>query len=67
MLSDKIIKIELENYILYDKLNTLAAEYAIAVDHLVNISIRRLIDDVEFVRELRKGNVISATHQDEQK
>lgn len=53
MLNDKIIKVELEDYILYDKLNTLAIEYTTTVDYLTNISIRRLIDDVEFFRKLR--------------
>ena len=36
MPDDRIIKVELEDYILYDKLNTLAIEYATSVDRLVN-------------------------------
>ena len=53
MLNDKTIKVELEDYILHDKLRTLAIEYSISIDRLVEISIERLIDDVEFFRELR--------------
>ena len=67
MFNDKTVKVEFEDYILLDKLNALAIEYALAVDRLINISIRRLIDDVEFVRGLRKDESISATRQDEQK
>jgi len=66
MSSDRTIKVEIEDYIMYDKLNSLVIEYMTTVDRLVNVSIRRLIDDVEFVRELRMGNISAAPHQDEQ-
>ena len=40
-----------------DTLHILASEYSINVDLLVSIAVKRLIDDVEFVRDLRTGNV----------
>lgn len=49
--------IQLTNPMLYDRLNILSAEYSIAVGQLVNIAVRRLIDDVDFVRELRMGKI----------
>ena len=66
MPDDKIIKIELKDYMLYDQLHILAAEYSVAPDFLLNIAIKRLLDDVEFVRELRKGKAIPAHRQDGQ-
>ena len=53
--SDKLIKVELDDYILLDKLNSLSIEYATSVDWLINISVRRLVNDVDFFRELRKS------------
>lgn len=49
--------IQLTNPMLYDRLNILSAEYSIAVGQLVNIAVRRLIDDVDFMRELRMGKI----------
>lgn len=40
---------------LYDRLRTLSAEYDLSIEHLVNMAVRRLIDDVDFVRSLRTG------------
>jgi hypothetical protein len=42
---------------LSDKLYTLAAEYAVPPDLLVNLAVKRLIDDVEFLRSLRAGKL----------
>jgi hypothetical protein len=66
MLNDKIIRVEIEDYLLYDRLYTLAAEYAISVDYLTNAAIRRFINDAVFFRELRKGITTPAPHQGEQ-
>lgn len=53
-----------ENYIirfadpmLYDRLHTLSAEYSLSVDTIVNIAVKRLIDDVDFVRNIRLGKL----------
>lgn len=40
---------------LYDRLHTLSAEYSLGTDLLTNIAVKRLLDDVEFVRNLRIG------------
>ena len=45
---------------LYDRLWTLSAEYDLSVEYLVNMAVRRLMDDVEFVRNLRIGKVEGA-------
>jgi hypothetical protein len=66
MLNDKTIKVEIEDYILYDRLNALAVEYATTVDQLVNISVKRLFHDLEFFWQLRKGNFTPTSLQDEQ-
>ena len=70
MHNDKTIKIDLEDYLMYDKLGVLAIEYTTTINHLANIAIHRLIDDIEFFRGLRKGENIStvhpATHPNEQ-
>ena len=41
----------------YDRLHILSAEYAIPVESLVNKAAERLLDDVEFMRRLRMGNM----------
>ena len=66
MISDKTIKVELEDYLMYDKLGSLAIGYAISIDRLVNHAIRRLVNDVEFVQELRLERTKTAPRQDEQ-
>ena len=49
--------IQLTNPMLYDRLQTLAAEYSIPIDLLVTIAVKRLLDDVELVRNLRAGKI----------
>ena len=49
--------VQLKEAILYDRLNTLSAEYSVSVELLVNLAVKRLIDDVDFVRGLRTGKV----------
>lgn len=48
---------QLTNPMLYDRLHTLSAEYSVSVELLINAAIKRLIDDVDFVRSLRTGTV----------
>ena len=45
------------NPMLYDRLHTLSAEYAVSVEVLINASVQRLVDDVDFVRDLRMGKI----------
>ena len=49
--------IRLTDPMLYDRLHTLSAEYSISVEWLANIAVKRLIDDVDFVRNLRSGKL----------
>ena len=53
---EKII-IHFANPLLHDKLNTLAAEYSVSIDLLVKLAVKRLIDDVELLRNLRAGKI----------
>ena len=47
-------KVWLNDPMLYDRLHTLSAEYSVPVELLVNLAVKRLIDDVDLVRSLRK-------------
>ena len=51
------IMVEFGDSLLYDRLHTLSAEYSVPVDSLINVAVKRLIDDVDFVRSLRTGKV----------
>ena len=47
--------VQLTDPMLYDRLRTLSAEYNLSVESLVNAAVKRLVDDVDFVRSLRMG------------
>ena len=49
--------IQLTSPMLYDRLHVLSAEYSVSVEFLANIAIKRLLDDVNFVRNLRAGKI----------
>lgn len=49
--------VQLTNAMSYDRLHTLAAEYSMSVDTLINLAVKRLISDIDFVRNLRTGKV----------
>ncbi len=49
--------VQLADAMLYDRLHTLSAEYSISVEALINIAVRRLVGDIDFVRNLRTGRV----------
>ena len=49
--------IQLTNPLLYDRLHTLSAEYSVSVELLVNIAVKRMIQDIDFVRGLRIGKI----------
>ena len=51
------MKIELSDPMLYDRLHTLSAEYSVSVELLVNLAVRRLVDDIDSVRTLRIGKI----------
>ena len=45
---------------LYDRLHTLSVEYSLPVELLVNVAVKRLVNDVYFVRGLRIGQIEGA-------
>ncbi len=49
--------VPLTNPMLYDRLHILSAEYSISVEQLVNAAVKHLLDDVDFVRNLRTGKI----------
>ena len=49
--------IYLTDGMLYDKLHRFAAEYSLPVEVLVNLAVKRLEDDIEFVRSIRSGKL----------
>ncbi len=49
------LKVELTNPMLRDKLHILSVEYNLPEEMLVNGAVKRLVDDVDFVRNLRIG------------
>lgn len=53
----EIITIQLIDPMLYDRLHTLSVEYSLSADLLISLAIKRLLDDVEFIRNLRSGKI----------
>lgn len=49
--------VRLTDSMLYDRLQILSAEYTLSVELLVNIAVKRLIDDIDLIRELRAGKI----------
>lgn len=50
-------KVEITNPMLYDRLHTLSVEYSLSVETLINVAVKRMVDDVDFVRNLRAGKI----------
>lgn len=55
MFEKETFSVQLADPMLYDRLHTLSAEYSVSVEQLVNVAVKRLVDDVDFVRNLRMG------------
>lgn len=51
------VTVQLEEPMLFDKLHTFSAEYSVSMDLLVNLAIKRLIDDIDLIRNLRTGKI----------
>ena len=49
--------IQLEEPMLFDRLHTLSTEYSVSMDLLVNLAIKRLIDDIDLIRNLRTEKI----------
>ena len=60
MFERETFSVQLTNPMLYDRLHTLSAEYSLSVEMLVNVAVKRLVEDVDFVRSLRTGKVEGA-------
>jgi hypothetical protein len=55
--SKEDFRVWITNPMAYDRLHTLSAEYSVSVELLVNLAVKRLVDDVDFVRSLRVGDI----------
>lgn len=53
------LSVRVTEAMLYDRLHTLSNEYSISVELLVNIAVKRLLNDIDFVRNLRMGKIES--------
>ena len=42
---------------IFNMLHILAVEYSVSTDLLINVAIKRLIDDIDFIRDLRAGKI----------
>ena len=51
------VTVQLEELMLFDKLHTLSAEYSVSMDLLINLAIKRLINDIDLIRNLRTGKI----------
>ena len=60
MFERETFSVQLTNPMLYDRLHTLSADYSVSVEVLVNAAVKRLVDDVDFVRSLRTGKTEGA-------
>lgn len=49
--------LEIADALLYDRLHTLFAEYDISIEWLAELAVKRLLDDVELVRNLHAGRI----------
>lgn len=56
MFERETFTVQLTDPMLYDRLRTLSAEYDLSTESLVDVAVRRLMDDIDFVRSLRTGN-----------
>ena len=57
MLEKETFSVQLTDPMLYDRLRSLSTEYDLSAETLVNIAVKRLIDDVDFIRSLRAGEM----------
>ena len=55
MFEKEIFTVQLTDPMLFDRLRILSAEYDLSVESLINAAVKRLVDDIDFVRSLRTG------------
>ena len=51
---EKYVTTQIPDY-LFDKISDLAKEYSMFPDELTAIAVKKLLDDIDFVRSLRSG------------
>jgi hypothetical protein len=51
------ITIQITIPLLFDRLYMLATEYSVSAELLINVAVKRLVDDVDFIRNLRAGKI----------
>ena len=51
------LTIQFNDPLLFDRLHTLSVAYSLPKDLLVNLAIKRLLDDVDLIRNLRAGKI----------
>lgn len=51
------ITIQFSDPMLYDRLHILSVEYSLSADLLISLAVKRLLDDVEVIRDMRSGKV----------
>lgn len=49
--------VQIKDPMLYDRVHILSDEYSVSIEKLINVALKRLVDDVDFVRNLRTGNI----------
>ena len=49
MFERETFTVQLTDPMLYDRLRTFSAEYDLSLESLVNVAVKRLVDDVDFV------------------
>lgn len=49
--------VQITDPMLYDRVHILSDEYSVSVERLINVALKRLVDDVDFVRSLRTDNI----------
>ena len=55
-LSEKFM-IRMTDPMLYDRIHILSAEYSVSIEAIVNMAVKRLLNDIDFVRDLRIGKI----------
>jgi hypothetical protein len=53
MAQEHTLNIKFANPMLFDRLHTLAQDYAIPIETLIELAVERLIENVDFIRKLR--------------
>lgn len=53
----EMVTIHISNLLLLDRLRILAVEYSVSIELLLNLAAKRLVDDVDLLRNLRTGKI----------